>query len=412
MKKMLLEFIEKTGKESEFNLFVNLFRSIPREKFAVIKISGKVLENQIDMISNDIAFLNRSGIYPIIVHGAGSALDKRLPLSKKILGMRMVSGQDMPVVKEVCDKISSELKEKIIHKNGNVEIARHVFAVEPAAGCVGSITDVNLDNINMILAEGKSPIISPLGIKGKACYNINADTAAKELVKAIKPKKLIFLTETGGILDREGKVIPFINLQDDDLSGLTGGMLLKAMEIKEFLSKGIETAVVVTSAENLIKELFTIKGSGTYLRFHHIISAKNIKQLDKTKIKKLLEEAFNKTLDSDYFEAEFKEIFLEKNYDGIALIKEINNIPYLDKFAVAKHSQGNGLGRSPWLKLMKKYPKLTWRATPENPINEFYAKNCDGFIRNKEWKAYWKNLDIAEIMTTMDLVLKKEKTIR
>ena len=88
MKKVILNYLEKTGKKSEFDLFLNIFKSIPKTKFAVIKISGKTLENKIDQIAEDIAYLNKLGIYPIIIHGAGSTLDRKLPQSKKIEGIR------------------------------------------------------------------------------------------------------------------------------------------------------------------------------------------------------------------------------------------------------------------------------------------------------------------------------------
>src|SRR3989338_7326242 len=192
MKEMLLNFIKKTGKDSEFNLFLKLFQGIPKMKFGVIKISGATLEENLDVIAQDIAFLNTLGIYPIVVHGAGSSLDKRLPHSKKVNGLRVTSSEDMVVIKEVFSELAQKLKNNIIMNGGNAEIVDSVFECEPIEelGSVGKITNVHLSPIKKAIDNNATAIISPIGNN----LNINADTAAKELVKVIGPKKFILIT--------------------------------------------------------------------------------------------------------------------------------------------------------------------------------------------------------------------------
>ncbi|HED07183.1 MAG TPA: GNAT family N-acetyltransferase [Ignavibacteria bacterium] len=412
MKDIIFNFLKKIDKP-EFKLFLNLFSNLPKIKFAVIKISGKALEDHLELIAEDIAFLNKLDIYPIIVHGCGSTLDKRLPESEKIDGIRITKKEDMKVIQSSFKEIADSLKENIIEKGGKAEIVEDLFYCEQLEqyGFVGKIKKIKLSKIKSLIDLNITPIISPLGDSSVGKLNINADNVAKELVKIIEPKKFIFITKTSGILDSKGKLIPFLNLSGNVFENITGGMLLKVKEIKDFLSSGVDYEVVITNPKNLIKELFTIKGGGTYIKYHTINQTSDVNSIDKEKVKWTLEDAFDKTLVEDYFENGIKEVFYEKEYEGVAIINEINGMPYLDKFAVAKSYQGTGLGKSLWDRVIKEYPKLIWRSSADNSINTFYTKLCDGVIKNCEWNFYWKNLSNNEIMSTIDLVIKKKKTL-
>lgn len=412
MKDIIFKFLKKIDKP-EFKLFLNLFSNLPKIKFAVIKISGKALEDHLELIAEDIAFLNKLDIYPIIVHGCGSTLDKRLPESEKIDGIRITKKEDMKVIQSSFKEIADSLKENIIEKGGKAEIVEDLFYCEQLEqyGFVGKIKKIKLSKIKSLIDLNITPIISPLGDSSVGKLNINADNVAKELVKIIEPKKFIFITKTSGILNSKGKLIPFLNLSGNVFENITGGMLLKVKEIKDFLSSGVDYEVVITNPKNLIKELFTIKGGGTYIKYHTINQTSDVNSIDKEKVKWTLEDAFDKTLVEDYFENGIKEVFYEKEYEGVAIINEINGMPYLDKFAVAKSYQGTGLGKSLWDRVIKEYPKLIWRSSADNSINTFYTKLCDGVIKNCEWNFYWKNLSNNEIMSTIDLVIKKKKTL-
>ncbi|MBU0614972.1 MAG: acetylornithine/succinylornithine family transaminase [Nanoarchaeota archaeon] len=400
MQSAISEFIEKTGKEAEFKLFLDLIQNSPKHKFAVIKISGKTLENHMDEIAKDIAYLNKLDIYPIVVHGAGSQLDKLLPESKKIQGIRYTEKQDIKTIEKLCNDITSMLIKKIISYGGKAACANSaITAIQlKKYGYVGKVTDINLEMLDKIKG---TPVINSCLCK----LNVNADSAAKELVKSLSPKKLIFLTDTGGVLDKKGEIIPFLNLSEK-LDDITGGMKLKLDEITSFVKEQPETAVVITSAKELLKELFTIKGSGTFIKYYKLKS----KNPDKNKVKEVIEKSFGKKLVTDYFDEPITEIIYEQDYEGLAIIKKINNIPYLDKFVVVPECQGTNLGKSIWNHLTKKYPKLIWRAKKENMRNSFYAKNCDGMLKNS-WNIYWKNLNTEEIKKTVPLVDSKKDTM-
>ncbi|MBN2572716.1 MAG: hypothetical protein JXA68_11350 [Ignavibacteriales bacterium] len=414
MNRMLLNFLKKTGKKKEFELFLNILKIIPKNKFAVIKISGQTIENHLDLISEDIAFLNKANIFPIIVHGAGSSLDRKLKDSKKINGYRITSESDMDVIKSTFNEIADQLKNKINSAGGSAEIVCNIFECEKIVelGQVGKITNVDEDKISKVILENKTPIISPLGWYENKYLNINADTAAKEVVKALGVKKFILLTETGGVLNENDEIISSINVSsEEDLAHITGGMLLKIKELKEFLEDERDCEIVITSAEYLLMEIFTIKGHGTFIKYFNINQTSDINSLDKNKIAEVLENSFNKKLVEDYFDDDFEEIYYQKDYEAVAIVKRVLGVPYLDKIGVIKPRQGTGMGKAIWERIVKKYPKLIWRATITNEVNSFYSKKCDGMIKRGTWYVYWIGLDEEEIFPAIEAVSKKEKTL-
>ncbi|MEE4311304.1 MAG: hypothetical protein V2J62_05495 [candidate division KSB1 bacterium] len=411
MKKMLRKFMEYVD-SSEFKANYDIFHKLPAGKFAVIKISGKLIEDELDVFAEDIAYLNKLDIFPIIVHGAGSTLDKKIS-STRIDGLRVTSREDSEIMKETYGEISCAIKNAIIEKGGKAGIAKKCifghFLDKDKYGHVGDIDRIDLEPVNILLDNNITPIISPWCRYSDDILNINADTVAREVVRAIQPRKFILLTETGGILDRTGAIIPFTNLSEDDISHINGGMQLKVREIRQFLEENRECAVVITSAKNLLKEIFTIQGSGTFIKYYQIEST--VRDFDEAKMVKLLEASFDKKLANEYFSTEIKEVFYEKNYEGAAIIKMIDGINYLDKFVVMKYRQGSGLGKSLMSEVFKKYDSLIWRASSKNQIKGFYEKNSDGMMKKNGWTIFWRNIADDRLIAIVNKVAALEKTM-
>ncbi|MDO8553552.1 MAG: GNAT family N-acetyltransferase [Candidatus Micrarchaeota archaeon] len=118
----------------------------------------------------------------------------------------------------------------------------------------------------------------------------------------------------------------------------------------------------------------------------------SLSELDQSKVKCLLESSFGKKLVADYFANPAKSVILEENYRGIAIIKEVDGVPYLDKLAVVPELQGNGLAKELMDKLKEEFPQMIWRAKKSNPINTWYFKNSDGHFRIGEWTIFWYGL--------------------
>jgi len=176
-------------------------------------------------------------------------------------------------------------------------------------GFVGDVFAVDLSAIQSAIDSGAIPIISSLATTANGqCLNINADIATNQLAIALKPYKIIFLTETGGLLDDKGEIISSVNLVTDfdhlmQQSWLNGGMKLKIRQVSDILDQLPATAsVFITKPQNLAKELFTHKGSGTLLRKgESILIHSHVEDIDKNRLTELSQTSFHKTLDKDYF---------------------------------------------------------------------------------------------------------------
>lgn len=417
MKDIILKYLKRTGKISEFKLFLDIFKELPSSQLALIKISGQTLTNHLEQFTDDIAFLSNLSLFPIIVHGAGDRLDKELAYTKKLNQIRITPKEDIARIKEIILEISNLLKRKIEFYGGKAKVLDSCIIADfldfNKYGFVGSIKSINKNKIEKVIKKGYIPIIPPLGITNTGkILNINADTVANALAEELMVKKQIFVTETGGILDENGFIIPFINLSTvKSLDFIKEGMLLKIREIKKFLCKNSKIDVTITSSAMLLQELFTISGCGTVIKNHIIKSKKRLENFDVKKITNLLENAFSKKLIKSYFKEPITEIFYQEDYEAIAIIKKIGPTFYLCKFAVSKVRQGTGLGKALWQVVLLKYDNLIWRSDKKNIINPFYLNNSDGVIKQGKWYIYWKNIDNKLLIDTLDKVAKKDETL-
>lgn len=417
MRQTLLKYLEKTGKLSEFNLFLNLFQNVPKANFAIIKISGETLEYQLETIADDIAFLARLSLFPIIIHGAGSKLNSVLENSKKIDGIRVSPKSDIPLIKKTFDTIAKQISTKIESFGGRARVVEQAVFCEylnqSVYGNVGRIVGIDVAKIDSTIADGYVPIISPIGISKKQneVFNINADSLTSQLTSSLGIKRLIFITQTGGILNSEGSIIPFVNIADRaPMRFVTHGMRLKLNEIKRYLRKNPQVQIAITSAHNLLSELFSIGGSGTSIKNHIIKKSRSILQVDKETITNVLNDSFGKTLIGDYFEEPINSIFYQKDYEAVAILKQIDNLPYLCKFAVSKAKQGTGLGKALWSTIVKDSKSLVWRSDAKNSINPFYYARSDGMIKSGKWHIFWKAVPKRKIWKIAQIIAEKPES--
>ena len=171
----------------------------------VIKCGGKVLLDPIllDSMIGDIAILKKLGLTPILVHGGGLGIKKKLDElnieSKFIMGLRVTDEKMIKIVEEVMTEFNKEIikalekkscKAKSITVNKNNII--YVEQENKELGYVGKPVKVNTDLLNDILQKEFVPIITPMGLdkKGQA-YNINADTAAGALARNLVSRRLL-----------------------------------------------------------------------------------------------------------------------------------------------------------------------------------------------------------------------------
>ena len=111
MKETALKILKSFGLDKELELYLQMFQKTPAHKFAVVKISGSTLEDKMRLVAEDLAFLSKLGLTPIVIHGGGKQIDKELQkkgvVSKKVNGLRVTDKETMNVVKKTIEALSN-----------------------------------------------------------------------------------------------------------------------------------------------------------------------------------------------------------------------------------------------------------------------------------------------------------------
>ena len=412
----IVRLLSSMGSAKEISQYLKRFSQLDAKRFAVVKVGGAVLRDDLDALTSSLAFLQQVGLTPIVVHGAGPQLDAELSaagiVKQTLDGLRVTSPQALAIVRRVFHAQNLQLVAAL--RDADVRATSIVSGVFEAEfldrekyGLVGTVARVHLAPIESSLDAGSIPVIASMGeTEDGQILNVNADFAANELVRALEPYKIVFLTETGGLLDGSGKIIDSINLSSeyDHLMAqpwLHSGMRLKLEQIKRLLDTLPPTSSVsITRPSELAKELFTHKGSGTLVKRGEKVCAFTAwNQIDLPRLRTLIDSSFRRKLVDDYFtRTRLHRAYISENYRAaIILTQEAEGI-YLDKFAVLDDAQGEGLGRAVWLEMREQNPRVFWRSQHANVVNDFYFAECDGCYRLNGWKMFWYGIsDFDEI---------------
>lgn len=406
----IVRLLSSMASAKEISQYLKRFSQVDAKRFAVVKVGGAVLRDDLEALTSSLAFLQQVGLTPIVVHGAGPQLDEELAAAgiekRTVDGLRVTSPQALAIVRRVFQAQNLKLVEALQETDARAtSITSGVFEAqyldEARLGLVGRVSGVNLAPIEASLHAGSIPVIASMGeTAGGQILNVNADFAANELVQVLQPYKIIFLTGTGGLLDADGQVIDSINLSTeyDHLIAqpwINGGMRVKIEQIKDLLDTlPLTSSVSITKPAELAKELFTHKGSGTLVRRgERVLRVTAWSELDLARMRELIESSFGRTLVADYFErTRLFRAYVSENYRTALILTEEDGIAYLDKFAVLDDAQGEGLGRAVWQVMREENPRLFWRSRHGNLVNHFYYAESDGCYKQERWKVFWYGL--------------------
>jgi acetylglutamate kinase len=419
--KLIRDVLQQLAKTKEADYYLNQYKNANQVNFAVIKVGGNVIEKQLDQFSQSLSLLTQLGLTPIILHGAGPQMDveinkQSIPVNK-IDGLRVTDSQTLTVIKPVIKKVHEKLITALNTLNIKTKsLFNHVFICDyldqEKYGFVGEIKQINLDQINKAIGNSQVPIISCLGRDDSGqVMNINADIAMKKLVWEVKPAKVIFVTPTGGLLDKNNQLISAVQLinQYKNLMSqpwLHSGMKLKIQQIYQLLKPmPRKLSVSITSASELAKELFTHQGKGTFVSMgEHIHNHYVMGKAVELQLKSLLESTFKRKLKNDFIKSiDMKSLIISESGQAAALItKGQNGMAYLNKFAVTPLAQGQGLGKSVWQQLLLIYPKIYWRSRLDNPINTWYSKQADCSYKKDGWMVFSCGMNLQDSMDCME----------
>ena len=252
----------------------------------VIKCGGRVLLDP-ELFSNfinDVAILQKLGLTPIVVHGGGPRIKKKLDElnieTKFIMGLRVTDEKVIKIVEDIMIEFNKEIVdalEKKMCKAKSVTVkennAIYVKQKNKELGYVGKPTKIDDKIIKNIIKENFIPIISPMGLdEKKQTYNINADTAAGALATNLKSRRLMLMTDVEGVYDKNKKLISEIKSDEAERliydSTISEGMIPKIRTCINAVNSGVRGVVVIDGRKphSILFELFSDKGSGTLIR--------------------------------------------------------------------------------------------------------------------------------------------------
>ncbi|MDH5190094.1 MAG: acetylglutamate kinase [Gammaproteobacteria bacterium] len=266
----------------------------------VIKYGGNAMVDEAlkSGFARDVVLMKLVGINPVIVHGGGPQIGDLLKKigkeSEFVDGMRVTDSETMSIVEMVLGgQVNKEIVSLINQhggkavgltgKDGNLIKARKMTFTRSAPemntpeiidiGHVGEVAEIDPDVVDMLVNDDFIPVIAPIGVdeKGQA-YNINADLVAGRMAETLCAEKLILLTNTQGLLDKEDRLLTGLDSgQVDELikdGTIHGGMLPKIRCALDAVHAGVTTSHIIDGRVEhaVLLEIFTDEGVGTLIK--------------------------------------------------------------------------------------------------------------------------------------------------
>jgi len=270
------------------------------DAIVVVKYGGHAMgdEKVAREFARDMVLLEQSGVNPVVVHGGGPQIGAMLSKlgikSEFAAGLRITDKATVEIVemvlagsinKQIVGFINNEGGRAIglCGKDGNMVTAEKVMrsVVDPDSqiekvvdlGFVGEPKAVDTTVLDQVLGRELIPVLAPVaqGVDGET-YNVNADTFAGAIAGALKAKRLLFLTDVPGVLDKNKQLIKELTISEiRDLIAdgtITGGMIPKVETCIYAIEKGVEGVVILDgkSPHAVLVELLTDHGAGTLIK--------------------------------------------------------------------------------------------------------------------------------------------------
>lgn len=389
----VLTFLESVGRRSEAELYLRLFRELPRESFAIVAPESSLVRQSGASIAEQLRFLADLGLFAPVVMGLLEPAQATVAADRLLRRLR-TAGLDAAVYDLPQPDLAEALRAEL--RNGQIPV---LCFTEPGA----SLED--------------------------------RFAAVGDLARELGSRKLVLLRHKGALgagLDRRlelapghampmnGDGISVINLRTDfellcarDLLPSDDLELLKA--VRSLLESGWVASLQanVTAPLALLRELFTVRGAGTLLkRGTEISRTETYADVAQDRLRALLETSFCRPLVADFFQHPLTAAYFEPTYRAAAIIEPSPVAPVLSKFAVDPVAQGEGMGRDIWQAFVREYPRFIWRARTNNPICSWYAWQCDGLVRQGKWTVYWRGVDAADVPAVVTEMLGRPEDFR
>ena len=259
------------------------------KEIVVIKYGGSAQTSPKlkEKFAEDILLMYLVGIKPVVIHGGGHKITEMLDALKIetefIEGQRVTTKEVMRIVEMI---LSGEINKDIVsllNSHGAKAIGisgkdAHFITAKPKDfskwGLTGNINGVKSEVVCNLIREKFIPVIAPIAADeelGHPGYNINADLCASYVAKAIGANKIIFLTDTAGVLNNDKELLDTLTKEEVDAlkadGTIHGGMVPKVDACLEAIEGGVQKAHIIDGRieHSLLLELFTSEGVGTQI---------------------------------------------------------------------------------------------------------------------------------------------------
>ena len=252
----------------------------------LVKVGGSVMESEENLVSllGDIAFMDAVGMKVVIVHGGGKAISRALKESgiepRFVEGLRVTDEPSMEIVRRTLNNVvNADLVKKLqsLRTNARPVHGNWMFTAEkiasPDRGYVGEPVAVDTRIVGEMLDAGIVPVVTPLGTgRDGHLYNVNADSAAAALAKALKVRKFAVVSDVPGLMRDPSDpktLLPTLHLSSvarlKEEGVISGGMLPKIEGCEDAIRAGVKKVHLVDGRmpHSLLLEIFTREGVGT-----------------------------------------------------------------------------------------------------------------------------------------------------
>ncbi|HKE42277.1 MAG TPA: acetylglutamate kinase [Casimicrobiaceae bacterium] len=266
------------------------------DKAIVVKYGGNAMtETHLKAgFARDVVMLKLVGMNPVIVHGGGPQIGDLLKTmgiaSEFKQGMRVTDEKVMNVVEMVLGELNQEIV-GLINQHGGRAVgltgqdgafihARKLLLKSDTnhgelidIGLVGEIEKIDAELINLLDSRDFIPVIAPIGVGADGvAYNINADLVAGKLAETLNAEKLVLMTNTAGVLDRNGKLLTGLTASQIEAlfadGTIHGGMLPKIGSALDAVKNGVRSSHIIDGRVEhaLLLEVLTNEGVGTMIK--------------------------------------------------------------------------------------------------------------------------------------------------
>lgn len=420
----VVQLLNNIGSKREVEQYLKYFTSVSHQQFAVIKVGGAIITEQLPELASCLAFLYHVGLYPIVLHGTGPQINEILESEgvepDYIDGIRITNPKTMEVVRrcflEQNLRLVTALEKMGVHAR---PITTGVFGAEyldkDKYQLVGKVNSVNKSPIEAAIDAGYLPILTSLAeTPSGQLLNVNADVAAGELAREFEPLKIVYLNEKGGIINGEtGEIVSVINLDEEyeDLlkqPWVKYGTKLKIKEIHDLLQHlPRSSSVAIINVDDLQKELFTDSGAGTLIRRGYKLINRNSLQefgnpdllrtalLRDPEIKsgKLSVASYLKYLEGVNFRS-----YGDEPLEVLSIVVENGGkLPHLEKFLSSKNGWLNNVTDNIFNSIKKDFNKLYWIVSENDANLSWYFSKSEGSFAKNGQILFWYGLNTNEI---------------